>query len=98
MKDTTNKFMEVLRHIDFDIINRDIAEKAIEFAQFENMKKMERDDYFESKMLRPANPSDPDSYHVRKGEVGGYVNYFNEEELYNLNKTIADLDPFFGYK
>ena len=98
MKDTTNKFMEVLRHIDFDIINQDIAEQAIEFAQFENMKKMERDDYFESKKLRPADPSDSDSYHVRKGEVGGYVNYFNEEELYNLNKTIADLDPFFGYK
>ena len=97
MENTTKKFMEVLRHIDFDIIDQGIAEKAIEFAQFENMKKMERENFFEDKRLRPANPSDPDSYHVRKGEVGGYTNYFNEEELRYLNSTIADLDPFFDY-
>ena len=97
MSDTSNRFLEVLRHIDFDIIDQDIAEKAIEFAQFENMKKMEREDFFKSRKLRPVDPSDPDTYHVRKGEVGGYVNYFNEEELRYLNRAIAHLDPFFGY-
>ncbi len=97
MRDTTGKFREVLEHIGFDIINQDIVEKTIEFAQFENMKKMEREDYFKSKKLKPGNPSDPDSFKVRKGEVGGYVNYFNDEELSDLNRAIADLDPFFGY-
>jgi len=98
MRETTKKFMEVLRHIDFDIINQDIAEKTIEFAEFENMKKMEAEDQFKTSILRPGDPSDPDSYKVRKGEVGGYVNYFNEEELRFLNRTIADLDPYFDYK
>lgn len=98
MKETTKNFMEVLRHIDLDIINQDIAEKAIEFGKFENMKKMEAEDQFKTNILGPGNLSDPDSYKVRKGEVGGYVNYFNEEELRYLNTTIADLDPFFDYK
>lgn len=97
MRDTTNKFMEVLRHVDFDIINQELAEETIEFAKFENMKKMERENRFKTNILRPGNPSDPDSYKVRKGQVGGYINYFNDEELSHLNRAIADLDPFFGY-
>ena len=71
--------------------------KAIEFTEFENMKKMEAEDQFNKNILRPGDPSDPDSYKVRRGEVGGFVNYFREEEFPLLERSMADLDPFYGY-
>jgi hypothetical protein len=98
MKDTITEFMSVLKHLDLNIIDRNIAEKAVDFAKFDNMKKMETQDQFKTNILRPGDPSDPDSYKVRKGEVGGYVNYFSEEEQLYLNSAMEDLDPFFGYK
>ena len=98
MRDTRGKFMEILEHVDFDVIDRDLAGDAVEFAQFENMKKMEAEDQFQNNILRPGDPSDPDSYKVRKGVVGGYVNYFAEEELVYLDQGIDGLDPFFNYK
>ena len=95
--DTRGKFFQLLEHIGFDTINEDFVVKAIEFAEFENMKKMEAEDRFKTNILRPGDPSDPDSYKVRRGEIGGYVRYFREEELPLLERSIADLDPFFGY-
>lgn len=89
--------MEVLRHIGFDIINEDLAAEAIEFSKFENMKKMEAEDQLKTNILRPGDPYDPDSFKVRNGEVGGYVNYFSDDELPLLNSSIAGLDPFYGY-
>ena len=71
--------------------------KAIEFTEFENMKKMEAEDRFKTNILRPGDPSDPDSFKVRRGKIGGYVHYFREGELPLLERSIADLDPFFGY-
>ncbi len=96
--DTKGEFFQVLEHIGFDTINEDFAVNAIEFAEFENMKKMETEGRFKKKILRPGDPSDPDSFKVRKGVVGGYVNYFNEDTLPLLDKSIEDLDPFYGYK
>jgi hypothetical protein len=97
MVDPHREFVEILRHIGFDTINEDLAAEAIEFSKFENMKKMEAEDQFNTNILRPGDPSDPDSYKVRKGEVGGYMNYFSEDELPFLDKSIEDLDPFYGY-
>ncbi len=91
------EFVEVLRHIGFDIINEDLAAEAIEFSKFENMKKMEAEDQLKTNILRPGDPYDPDSFKVRKGEVGGYVNYFSDDELPLLDRSIAGLDPFYGY-
>ncbi len=96
--DTEAKFFQVLEHVGFDTINEDFAQQAIEFADFGNMKKMEAEGQFNKNILRPGDPSDPDSFKVRKGIVGGYVNYFSDDVLPLLDKSIEDLDPFYGYK
>jgi hypothetical protein len=94
--DTKRGFFQVLEHIGFDTINEDFEVKAIEFAEFENMRKMEAKGQFKKKILLPGDPSDPDSYKVRKGKVGECVCYFSEDELPFLDKSIEDLDPFYS--
>jgi hypothetical protein len=70
---------------------------AIEFASFENMKRMEAADGFQSPILRPRDPSDPESFKVRKGRVGGYMEHFGSADLEYTDRQLAGLHPFFGY-
>jgi len=34
---------------------------------------------------------------VRKGKVGGYRDFFTEEQCAQLDAMVAELDPIFGY-
>lgn len=72
--------------------------EAVEFAAFENLKKLERTNFFNNKRLSPKNPDDPDSYKVRRGKVGGYADYFDPAQVASMEQFVRDrLDPSFGY-
>lgn len=46
----------------------------------------------------PKDASNPHSYKVRRGKVGGYRDYFSEEEIAEIDTQIdARLWPVFGY-
>jgi hypothetical protein len=79
-----------------DISNKSIA-AAIEFGQFDNMRKLETSDTLRSDRLRPIDSSDESTYKTRKGEVGGFVDHFSEDDLVYADSLITDLDPIFGY-
>jgi hypothetical protein len=34
---------------------------------------------------------------LRKAKVGGYRDYFTDEQCAQLNQMVAQLDPVFGY-
>ncbi len=73
---------------------------AVEFASVENMRKMEQQRTFwlsGSRMLA-KDKNDPNTYKVRKAKVGGYKDYFDDEQLQTLHKIVADqLHPMFNY-
>jgi hypothetical protein len=72
--------------------------EAVEFASFENLKELERKNFFKNSRLTPKNPDDPDSFKVRRGKVGGYIDYFDGEQIAAMQTFVRDrLDPVFGY-
>ena len=78
----------------------EVAE-AIAFASFENMKRLESGDGFRLRGGRfaPRDRSNPDSYKVRRGKVGGYRDYFTDDEAAEIESLIdAGLSPVFGYR
>jgi hypothetical protein len=73
-------------------------EDSVTFAAFENMKERERSGLFRPEILRPADRHDEDSYKVRKGEVGGFAQYFTEQQLSEVNALLdRTLDQRIGY-
>ena len=96
-RDTFKKFMEILRFVGPNRVSEDLARQAVKFTEFKNMKKMEANGEFKSKILQPGDPSDPDSFKVREGKVGGYVRHFSKDELCYLDRAVALLDAFYGY-
>ena len=75
------------------------VEEAVDFAAYDNMKKMEQDKFFKGSgaRVKPGDKDNPQSFKVRKGKVGGYRDYFTDEQCGQLEQMVAQLDPVFGY-
>jgi hypothetical protein len=72
---------------------------AVAFADFDALKRKERENYFNNSRLQARDVEDPDSYKVRRGKVGGYRDYFNDEQAARIDAFLAErLDPELGYR
>ena len=72
--------------------------EAVEFASFNKLKEKERSNYFQNSRLQARNPGNPDSYKVRRGKVGGFRDYLNDEDIAWVEQLVDnELDPVFGY-
>ena len=77
--------------------NEEALAHALGFTEFENMKKLEAAGAFDSKILKPGNVTDPESFKVRRGKVGGYREYLSEDDQQYAAPIVKDLRPEFGY-
>jgi len=82
----------ILEFMDVSRIEDATLHRAIEFASFSNMKKVEREGKFENKKLRPGKSGDEESFKVRKGKVGGFVDYLNPEDCAFVDQIVRNLD------
>jgi hypothetical protein len=93
---------ELRRLLDFmqiDASDEEVAE-AVRYASFDNMKQMEGQQTFRlaGGRMMPRDKDNPDSYKVRRAKVGGYRDYFEDEEVEAIDRLLAEtLDPLFGY-
>ncbi len=90
-------FSPVLYLLGEKTINEPALEHALEFSAFGNMKKLESAGAFDSKILRAGDTSDPESYKVRRGKIGGFADYLSADDQACAAEALAQLDPRFGY-
>jgi hypothetical protein len=73
---------------------------AVEYASVENMRKLEtkRTFWLAGSRMKAKDSSNPDSFKVRRAKVGGYRDYFSEEEAARIDAMVRDqLAPAYGY-
>ena len=71
---------------------------CVQFASLENLRAKEKARHFSGSRMQAVDPDNPDSYKVRRAKVGGYRDYFSEEEVAKLDAMVErDLSPLFGY-
>jgi hypothetical protein len=73
---------------------------AVNYSSYENMKKMEGEEKFRlaGGRMMPRDKDNPDSFKVRRAKVGGYRDYFTDEEVAAIDARLAaTLAPVFGY-
>ena len=68
---------------------------AVEFARFENMRKLEQKDSFQNDILRPADQRDPESFKVPRGKVGGYSEYLTEDDVRYIDSIVRKAGALF---
>ena len=49
-------------------------------------------------LLQPGDVNDPESYKVRRGKIGGYVDYLDPSDVEYADQAMSALDPRFGYQ
>jgi len=71
-------------------LDESVVEHAIEYCRFENMKRMEQGKKFRDGRMRPKEEKDPEASKVRKGKVGGYVDYLSPDDIAYCEQVIAE--------
>ena len=96
--DTPGLLAEIVAFFGADV-SSDRIHQVVAESTFERMQEKERaGDYASSygKILSPADPDQPDSYKVRKGVVGGYVQELSEADVAYCNQTVERLNGLPG--
>lgn len=73
---------------------------AVEYASIENMRGLEtkRTFWLAGSRMTPKDKSNPDSFKVRRAKVGGYRDYFDEDQAARIDALVRDeLSPVYGY-
>ncbi|TVS13143.1 MAG: hypothetical protein EA419_02395 [Wenzhouxiangella sp.] len=92
---------ETLRRIS-DFIGAPFSDGEIgqtaEFADFNNMRRLEQENFFRNNSLKLRNPADPEMRKVRRARIGAYCEDLDAADLAWVDGLIeAELDPLFGY-
>jgi hypothetical protein len=89
-----NSFAVVRKIADFlgvGLADSDIK-RVVANNTFENMHKRESGDEYRQRYeweISPGNPNEPESYKVRRGKVGGFVDYLSVEDIVYCNKILS---------
>ncbi|MGB5622070.1 MAG: sulfotransferase domain-containing protein [Gammaproteobacteria bacterium] len=96
---TAVELERVLRFFDAEC-NHEQIEDAVSFAAFESMRAREqqRSGGTARHSLAATDRGNPDSYKTRRAKIGGFVDYFDEQQIATINRLLdPELLEFFGY-
>lgn len=93
---------EMTRIVEFLGMDPDAAmvKDTVEFSSVENLRKLEKENYFwrSGSRVKAKDPSNPNSFKVRRAKVGGYRDYFDDEQVARIDELVnTHLSDVFGY-
>jgi len=70
-------------------VDETIVQDSVRFGAFGNMQRLERSGHFAEGIMQATDRTDLDSHKVRRGVVGGYIEYLSSDDLEYIRKTTA---------
>jgi len=98
-RDTAGELRRILEFAGESPKEEELAD-CVAFASVENMRRLEERRVFwlAGSRLRPGERGNPESYKVRRAKVGGWRDYFDDEQIRAIDAYVTKrLDPAFGY-
>ena len=81
----TDPQQQLERMVEFFGLQKDTQrlKDAVEFSSVENLRKLEKENYFwrSGSRVKAKDTSNPHSFKVRRAKVGGYRDYFDDEQV-----------------
>jgi len=97
--DTAGQLKRITEFLGTPGTDREIQD-AVDYASVENMRRLEQERKFwlSGNRLVPKDRNNPDSYKVRRAKVGGWRDYFDDDQVERIDALVEDrLDPVYGY-
>ena len=91
----------VMQFVDGEKPETSAVSAAVEYASVENMRKLEEKSVFwlSGSRMKPGKKGDPNSYKVRRAKVGGYKDYFSDDEAAQIDALVSEtLSDAYGYE
>ena len=101
MQDFTNTIYNLFNHIGMINCNSNIAIKKVKkITSFRRLREKESNNFYCDVRMKPLDISDPESFKVRKGKIGGYKDYLSQVQIDYLMDIVANnlSDKFTSYK
>lgn len=89
-RDPVGELQKIMQFVGLKDVEEELLREAVSFASFENMRQMERNNALQNKRLKTKDSGDPEAYKVRKGKIGGYVDYLSEADVDYLNNRVKE--------
>lgn len=67
-----------------------LVEKIVDAGKFRNLRKLEAANAYNDNRLAAADTSDPESFKIRRGKAGGYVDYLSAGDVDWINGYLRD--------
>ena len=84
--------------IDDRPVSSEAVRKAVEFASFDNLRRLEQSGFFRGSRLGGGRHGEEGTWKVRRGKVGGFADQLSPAEVALINRFVAEhLHPSFGY-
>jgi hypothetical protein len=90
-------FKEILTFIGQADIDSKAFDVAMEKSEFSTMQKMEKSNEIDDERLKAKSSTDDNALTVRRGKVGGYIDYFLPEDREYAESELRHLNEHFGY-
>lgn len=68
-----------------------VIDEAVRYGSFDNMRRLEQRNELGAELLKPQDPDDPESFKVRKGEIGGHREYLSDEDIAYIDDCAREL-------
>jgi len=98
--DTASTLGKLLHFLGENPSPRQLAD-CVQYGSVENMRRLELTEVGQQmggSRLQPGDPANPNSFKVRRAQVGGYSDYFTAAEAAAIDELVHHgLSPFFGY-
>lgn len=97
--DTFQAIQQIADFLELSVTSTDINE-SINYASFRNMRKMEVEGsvHVRTQVMSERDVTNPESFKVRRGAVGGYRAELSPESIAFVDRTVlALLNPVYGY-
>lgn len=98
--ETFDTLSKVIKFIGTKTVSDSTISNAVEFGRFDNMQELERLGKLRGKygkMLFPKDEKDTETFKVRRGKVGGYVDYLTPDDIEYCNKCMREDDnPYYA--
>ena len=87
----TVELQKLLAFLGLEQVENSLLEQAVEYADFGHMKKLETSGTFHDSMMRPGRKNDGESLKVRRGKVGGFVDYLDDNMQAYIKEVVDEL-------
>jgi len=95
--DPLDAFGRMIGFLDWPDHGDDALSAAISFGDFDNMRKLEQNNTLNNIRLKAPEDNNPEGFKVRRGKVGGYLDYFSEADIAFVNDYLkTELDDFYA--